>query len=68
MIVKDMQPVSVVEDEGFRKFVKTLEPRYKIPNNVLKALKKERRKKKNVPARNQIIFNRFNNWDGSEAQ
>uniref|UniRef100_A0A3B4TRY0 BED-type domain-containing protein n=1 Tax=Seriola dumerili TaxID=41447 RepID=A0A3B4TRY0_SERDU len=32
MIVKDIQPVSVFEDEGFRNFVKTLDHRYKIPS------------------------------------
>lgn len=32
MIVKDLQPLSIVEDVGFRNFVKTLEPRYKIPS------------------------------------
>lgn len=32
MIVKDLQPVSVVEDEGFRNFVKTLDHRYTIPS------------------------------------
>lgn len=31
MIVKDLQPLSIVEDDGFRNFVKTLDPRYKIP-------------------------------------
>ena len=32
MIAKDLQPVSIVEDEGFRDFVHTLDPRYKIPS------------------------------------
>ena len=32
MIAKDMQPPSIVEDEGFRGFVKTLDPRYEIPS------------------------------------
>nr|XP_020464748.1 zinc finger BED domain-containing protein 1-like [Monopterus albus] len=32
MIVKDLQPVSLVEDDGFRNFVRTLDPRYKIPS------------------------------------
>uniref|UniRef100_A0A671XLS4 HAT C-terminal dimerisation domain-containing protein n=1 Tax=Sparus aurata TaxID=8175 RepID=A0A671XLS4_SPAAU len=32
MVVKDLQPLSVVEDDGFRNFVRTLDPRYKIPN------------------------------------
>ncbi|KAK0154801.1 Zinc finger BED domain-containing protein 1 [Merluccius polli] len=32
MIAKDLQPFSIVEDEGFRSFVKTLDPQYKIPS------------------------------------
>ena len=32
MIVTDLQPVSIVEDEGFQKFVKTLDPKYTIPS------------------------------------
>lgn len=32
MIAKDLQPVSIVEDEGFRDFVHTLDPCYKIPS------------------------------------
>ncbi len=32
MIAKDLQLLSVVEDEGFRNFVHTLDPRYKIPS------------------------------------
>lgn len=31
MIVKDLQLLSIVEDDGFRKFVKTLDTWYKIP-------------------------------------
>ncbi|XP_077386781.1 E3 SUMO-protein ligase ZBED1-like [Festucalex cinctus] len=31
-ICKDMQPYSVVENEGFRQLVHVLEPRYKIPD------------------------------------
>ncbi|XP_046335904.1 E3 SUMO-protein ligase ZBED1-like [Haliotis rufescens] len=31
-IVKDLQPFSIVESEGFVNLVKTLEPRYKLPN------------------------------------
>ena len=31
MVVKDMQPPSIVEDAGFRKFVSVLDPRYKLP-------------------------------------
>lgn len=31
MIVTDLQPVSMVEDAGFRHFMKVVEPRYKIP-------------------------------------
>ena len=32
MIVRDMQPFSVVEDKGFRNLVKTLDPRYQLPS------------------------------------
>ncbi|MBN3283372.1 ZBED4 protein, partial [Polyodon spathula] len=32
MIVMDLQPISIVEDRGFNAFVKTLDPRYKIPS------------------------------------
>ncbi len=32
MIVKDGQPSSMVEDEGFRNFVKILDPSYTIPS------------------------------------
>ena len=31
MIFKDLQPLSIVEDEGFRKFVQDLDPRYQLP-------------------------------------
>lgn len=31
MIVLDFQPFSIVNDEGFVKFVYALDPRYKIP-------------------------------------
>lgn len=31
-ICKDMRPLSVVENEGFRNMIKTLEPRYAIPS------------------------------------
>lgn len=32
MIVRDLQTLSVVEDGGFRNFVRTLDPQYKIPS------------------------------------
>ena len=32
MIVKDLQPISIVEDRGFNTFVKTLDPHYRIPS------------------------------------
>ena len=32
MMVKDLQPISIVEDEGFRYFTKVMDPRYKIPS------------------------------------
>lgn len=31
MIVKDLQPFSIVEDEGFKEFVKKLDPTYVLP-------------------------------------
>lgn len=32
MIATDMQPFNIVNDKGFQKFVKLLDPRYEIPN------------------------------------
>ncbi|CAK6983228.1 zinc finger BED domain-containing protein 1-like, partial [Scomber scombrus] len=32
MIVKDLQPISMVEDQGFRHFMKVVDPRYQIPS------------------------------------
>lgn len=32
MIVKDGQPFSIVEDEGFQNFIKILDPSYSIPS------------------------------------
>lgn len=32
MIVADLQPLSIVEDKGFRKFVNGLDPRYVLPS------------------------------------
>lgn len=32
MIVKDLQPLSVVEQEGFKNLIKTLDPRYRMPS------------------------------------
>lgn len=29
-VTRSLQPLSIVEDEGFRNFVKTLEPHYKM--------------------------------------
>ncbi|KAL0149553.1 hypothetical protein M9458_055080, partial [Cirrhinus mrigala] len=46
---KDMQPYSVVDDEGFQHLIKTLEPRYEIPsrthfsNKIIPALYEETR-------------------------
>lgn len=31
MIVKDLQPLSIVEDQGFQGFVRALDPKYKLP-------------------------------------
>ena len=32
MIVKDLQLISMVEDQGFRHFMKVVDPRYQIPS------------------------------------
>ncbi len=32
MIATDVQPVSIVEDKGFNKFVKVLDPKYSTPS------------------------------------
>ncbi|TWW77666.1 hypothetical protein D4764_12G0010560 [Takifugu flavidus] len=32
MIVKDLQPIAMVEDQGFRHFMKVVDPRYQIPS------------------------------------
>ncbi|XP_059098333.1 zinc finger BED domain-containing protein 4-like [Tigriopus californicus] len=32
MVVKDLQPLSFVEDEGFKKFCHSLDPRYTLPS------------------------------------
>ena len=32
MIALDIQPTSIVEDEGFLKFIKTIDPRYEPPS------------------------------------
>ncbi|XP_075165097.1 E3 SUMO-protein ligase ZBED1-like [Haematobia irritans] len=34
MIASDIQPFSIVEDKGFRKFVKCLDPRYDLPSRT----------------------------------
>ena len=31
MVIEDTQPFSIVEDQGFRKFVKALNPNYVLP-------------------------------------
>ncbi|XP_060760348.1 zinc finger BED domain-containing protein 4-like [Neoarius graeffei] len=35
MIVKDLQPLSVVEQEGFKSLIKTLDPRCRIPSRKI---------------------------------
>ena len=35
MIAKDLQPMSVVEDEGFRELIKGLDPRFTLPSRSL---------------------------------
>lgn len=43
MIVKDIQPFSIVEDEGFREFVHKLDPTYTLPTRrALKAMVSEK--------------------------
>jgi len=34
MLVKDMQPFSIVSDEGFREFVAALDPSYSLPDRM----------------------------------
>lgn len=34
MICKDFQPFSVVEDDGFKNFIKLLDPRYNLPSRT----------------------------------
>jgi len=34
MIAKDIQPFSIVDDEGFWKFVKPLDPRFTLPSRT----------------------------------
>ena len=31
----DVQPISIVEDTGFKELLKTLEPRYRVPSRVV---------------------------------
>jgi len=43
MVVKDLQPFTIVEDEGFRAFVNKLDPSYVLPSRkVLKTTVSER--------------------------
>ena len=35
MIVKDMQPLSIVEDQGFQEFISAIDPSYKLPNRKM---------------------------------
>ncbi|XP_051953602.1 zinc finger BED domain-containing protein 4-like [Xyrauchen texanus] len=43
MVVKDLQPFTIVEDEGFRAFVNKLDPSYVLPSRkVLKTMVSER--------------------------
>lgn len=40
MVIEDTQPFSIVEDKGFKRFVKSLNPNYVLPTKkVIKALK-----------------------------
>jgi len=60
LIVLDYQPVSLVEDVGFIRFVVALEPRYKLPNRkyitetvlqkINRGIKEELMKKLHAPA------------------
>ena len=39
MVIEDTQPFSIVEDKGFKRFVKSLNPTYVLPTKkVIKAL------------------------------
>ncbi|KAJ8415632.1 hypothetical protein AAFF_G00426120 [Aldrovandia affinis] len=53
MVVKDCQPFSVVQDEGFKAFVGKLDPTYILPSgNALKLMVEEKyksTKKKVIP-------------------
>ncbi len=46
MIVKDMQPISVVEDEGFQSLLHVLDPRYQLPSrkSIMRMLPDEYKK------------------------
>ena len=35
MIIKDMQPFSIVEDQGFQDFISAIDPSYKLPNRKM---------------------------------
>ncbi|XP_076747072.1 uncharacterized protein LOC111500676 isoform X3 [Maylandia zebra] len=40
MVIEDSQPFSIVEDKGFKRFVKSLNPSYVLPTKkVIKAVK-----------------------------
>lgn len=34
MIAMDIQPLSVVEDQGFRELIKLLQPKYQLPGRM----------------------------------
>nr|XP_023664605.1 uncharacterized protein LOC111842341 [Paramormyrops kingsleyae] len=55
LIVKDSQPFSIVEDEGFRNFVKKLDPNYILPSrNTLKAMLKSRYRERKDKAMEEV--------------
>lgn len=39
MIAKDLQPLSVVENEGFTALIHELEPRYELPSRKVEVTK-----------------------------
>ncbi|KAI2665831.1 E3 SUMO-protein ligase ZBED1 [Labeo rohita] len=51
MIVKDLQPFSIMEDEGFKAFVNKLDPTYVLPTRkTVKTMEKPMAQVKNIPS------------------
>lgn len=60
MIIKDSLPFSVVEDEGFRAFVKKLDPAYVLPTRhgleIMVAARYRRTKKLTGPKETKAVL------------